>query len=285
MSERSKRPTVEKQTYHESSSDEDPFSSRGDNDKDVDFKLPTPTKKKRLTTKERILRLNQKVKEYRKLPNINHDVFFNNIEEPRKKSNQHEASVNPDLRSEALQNGKIDAAAEKKSPNQTNEKLTNINHDDLFNNIEELPKNSNQHEASVNPYLRSEALPNGNIDAAAEKTSPNQTNEHTGKSIDRIDRDEMSLLILGLVAKVDDLKSSVDCLRKQNARLEAKLQLGQRNNVRQRNFYDENANIDHFVNFESSLSKEGLPLANCADVDDFEEKLSKFPSYRDKLVF
>lgn len=83
---------------------------------------------------------------------------------------------------------------------------------------------------------------------------------------------EMNRMIIG---QVSELVKEVISMRNQLARMEAKGIFGQE--CREK--------IETFIDFDSEMAMEGLPLKTTDTVIDFEEKLKMSTEYRKKLVF
>lgn len=76
-----------------------------------------------------------------------------------------------------------------------------------------------------------------------------------------------------------ELIGSVNALRKQVARLEMK-SIGGPSGVLQ-----DEIQPDFLIDFEDSLTREGLPITTCVELNDFELRLRKDGAYRKKMVF
>lgn len=115
----------------------------------------------------------------------------------------------------------------------------------------------------------------------------NVQTEFTQSSSDgRIDRNVIDLFH-HLIGKIDDLTTMMDVMRKQNARFEAKLLHCERMNIHGVNAgvcNDGSMSVDHFINLESSLAAEGLPVRSCSEVVHLETKLKESSDYSKGLV-
>lgn len=166
---------------------------------------------KNLTAKERIARLNDKIKKYHKNDN-----------------NVLESSTTTSV------------AAHESQP---------VNHDAYFVDNEEDSSERNTLEKSTT------------------KSSP-------------IALDAMDLLVK-LATKVDELNATLDHLRRQVARMEAKTQVSGR--FTPVNNHGNDAGLRDFYDHTAACKAECLPLRTCEDVVNFERKL-KDPTYRTKIV-
>lgn len=118
----------------------------------------------------------------------------------------------------------------------------------------------------------------------------NVRTEFTQASLNDHAEYNMTELIHHLAGKIDDLTSMMESMRKQNARFEAKLLHCERMNANIRSsnagVYDDDSTIaaDLFINFESALEEEGLPVHSCNDLDQLDRRLKESSDYTKKLV-
>lgn len=253
-----------------------------DDDKDKDYEPPpkvlkqTSTKKtkpskitKQLTPKQRLNRLNKKIAS-NKLGPVQNDAKHSDIDAA--KALQSCSMANVPI-AESRSNGievQHSPAKETKADEfshyfeDEDVQIIPLRDDDELHQI--LKESANKHSQIVHSIDQNAGIGNKN-------------------STKSIESDIERGMLASLITKVDDINGEILGLRRQIARLEAKSANVQRPNKAQSTFeLDESV----FLDFESTLAAEGLPIKSVRDVIAFEKRLQETAysatPYRQKLV-
>lgn len=212
--------------------------------------------KKKLTPKERLLRLKKRVSAYK------------NASSNRAVPSQPVVNCSVDLVSNDL-NLSMDLSKKNEIPE--NVQAIDLNHDNFFDEtITEDVQNNARVEAGIEKLLCATTT-----EEILQQTEPSMAIS-CGKENPPLDQDKL----IALMMKIEELTGVVNSLRRQIARIEAKSMINPKSTVP-----STHASIDHsvFLDFEPSLAAEGFPILTCNGVETLDLKL-KDTSYRQKLV-
>lgn len=248
-----------------------------DDDKDKDYEPPSkvlkqmPTKKtkpskitKQLTPKQRINRLNKKIAS-NKLGPVQNDAKHSDIDAAKALQSCSMANVSI---AESSSNGI---------------EVQHLTKDDEFSHYfeeEDVQIIPLRDDDKLHQILKESANKNSQIVHSIDQNAGIWNKNSTKSSESDIER-----MLASLITKVDDMNGEILGLRRQIARLEAKSANVQRPNKAQSAFeLDESV----FLDFESTLAAEGLPIKSVRDVIAFEKRLQETAysatPYRQKLV-
>lgn len=189
------------------------------------------------------------------------------------------------------------AASESRESQPSNEKTPlNVNHDAIFETttINQVIAPSSKDAGGQNSAneqaksYRTETNHNSYFEETLNTRfhhSQNQNMEEYGKHLQNSDETNSSTdLLLSLLARMEKMDETLQLLRRQVARMEAKSMIhhssgGPPAHASSMKTGDENI----FLDYQSTLQTEGLPIRDTEGVDVLENKL-KDPSYRQRLV-
>lgn len=236
-------------------------------------KKANSTENKHLTPKQRLDRLKKKIVS-KQLMSTRNELETSNVDEAIQSSSMSIASVQ---NSTEKQHTSITASNDEK-------------YEEYFvdDNIQIIPIHKDDELMDI--LNRTENGPNL-MDLTVDKIDGDILNglkptiQNSALNVQQSESTDIAQMLASLIAKVDDMKGEFFALRRQIARLEAKLALNRKPNPAHSSFeLDDNV----FLDFESTLAAEGLPIKSVQGVNALEKRLKETAysasPYRQKLV-